>query len=305
MTRIDLYGEESALFTLDQIMQPLILESNARQIAPVNASAKAEDLNTYYYKHIAAMNTKYSYEAYDSPRSENAIQQLSQEIPAIHGELSYTVDEYRRVQRGRIGMDARAVQLAKRFGQEESRILLAGDSDTGITSVSTTGTNSTNAETEFNTLSFANIHTTLTSLIGQLITNGIDVGKKALFGVATSDVYKNAMGRLNTDQNKNGVQWINEILQTHGGPGSKLFMDDNLGGVWSGTAGRKTLTAGTTNFCLFTYDPEIYEVVASPLERRNNGFHAIDGFHEQWVERFVPIFKEKLGIIYSGTVGNA
>ena len=224
----------------------------------------------------------------------------------IHGELGWGYDELRRIDRTRLTTDDRIRNAVANMALEEQSICLTGTSgDVTVTSVSTTGTNSTAASAEFNTGSFALIHSTLTGLIGQLIDGNIDPKQHPLKFVVTNDVYKNALGRLNTDQNMNGVQFINKILNDLGGPGSELIMTPYLSGTRSTTGKKISYTAGSSNACLFAVDSQFYEVVASPIDIRTDGLSKVKGLHYQYLERWVPIYKEKKAIIYSGTVANA
>ena len=300
--------EDSIQLTEDELLLPLrdksIIRSNG--VYPIKTIANPEDLITYYWKVVDDFNLKYSMEPYDSPRSEQALSKVSVNLPVIHGMLGWSYDELRRIDRTRLSTDDRIRNAVANMALEEQSICLSGSSeDVTVTSVSATGTNSTAASTEFNTVDIATIHSTLTGMIGQLIDGNIDPKQYPLKFIVTNDVYKNALGKLNSDQNQNGVQFINNLLQEMGGPGSELIMSPYLGGTRTVTGKKITYTAGTTNACLFAVDSQFYEVVASPIDIRTDGLSKVSGLNYQYLERWVPIYKEKKGIIYSGTVGNA
>ena len=60
-------------------------------------------------------------------------------------------------------------------------------------------------------------------------------------------------------------------------------------------------TTGSTNACLFNWNPQYYYVVASELEPRSRPITKVDGLYTQWVERWRPVYRKKEAIIYSGT----
>lgn len=300
--------EDSFQLTEDELLLPLRDRSiiRSRGVYPLKTIAEPEDLITYYWKVVDDFNLKYSMEPYDSPRSEQALSKISVNIPVIHGMLGWNYDELKRLDRTRLSTDDRIRAAVANMALEEESICLTGSSeDVTVTSVSTTGTNSTAASTEFNTGSFALMHSTLTGIIGQLLDNNIDPKSYPLKLVVTSDVYKNAMGRLNTDQNMNGIQFLNSILTELGGQGSEVIMSNYLGGTRTVTAKKVDYTVGTTNACLFAVDSQFYEVIASKIDIRTDGLSKVTGLNYQYLERWIPIYKQKESIIYSGTVANA
>ena len=300
--------DDSVTLTEAELLLPLRDTSIVRSqgIYPFKKELLPEDQIHFYWKTVDDFNLAYSMDPNDSPRSEQALTKTPTNVPVIHGVLGWGYDELKRIDRTKLGTDERIRNAVNNMALEEESICLTGASeDVTVTSVSTTGTNSTAAGTELNTVDINTIHSTLIGLINQLIDGNIDPKRQPLKLVVTPDVWKNALGRLNTDQNQNGIQFIQKVLQDMGGPGSSIHMSKYLGGVRAKTAKKIGYTAGTSNACLFAVNSQYYEVQTSQIDIRSDGLSKVSGLHYQYLERFIPIYKEKKGIIYSATVGNA
>ncbi len=300
--------EDSIQLTEEELVIPLRDASIIRSsgLYPIKTIALPEDQQHIYWKSVDDFNLKYSMDPNDSPRSEQALTKTTTNVPVIHGQLGWGYDELKRIDRTKLGTDERIRNAVRNMALEEESICLTGAADdVTVTSVSTTGTNSTIATAEFSTASIATIHTTLTGMIGQLIDGNIDPSRFPLKFVVTQDVWKNALGRLDQNQTSNGIDFIQRILNQFGGAGSQLIMSGYLGGARATDAKKIGYTDGTTNACLFAVSSQFYEVVASPIDIRTDGTSKVSGLQYQYLERWRPIYKEKKGIIYSGTVVNA
>lgn len=305
------YPQEDAIeLTEDELIIPLRDNSVIRNkgIYPVKTIAEPEDLIAYYWKVVDDFNLGYTLEPYDSPLSHQGLTKTSVNLPVIHGKLHFGYDELKRINRSMLTTDQRTVASVANMGLKEEYISLAGSSgpDYVVTSVSTTGTNSTAAVAELNVTTIDLIASTLSGMIGQLIDGNIMPDRYPLKLVVTPDVYKVAMGVLDVNDKITGVEFIENMLNKHGGAGSGLIMSKYLGGTSTKNAKKDpAVTAGTTNACLYAVSTQFYEIIASPIDIRSDGISKVNGLDYQFLERFIPVYKEKKGIIYSGTVVTA
>lgn len=299
------YNAESYEITQEELMKPIREITKSRKIFPISTIASPSDLKAYYFKQVDDHNLSYDMEVFQSPRSESSVQKLSQEIPVLHGEIQYSWDELQRINKGKLPVDERSRNLSFEFARQEDRIALNGDAKTGITSVLTTGTNSTAAVEELNVTTYGLATSSLTAQLGEMIDNLEDIKTYPLKLVVTPDVYKKAMtvtnGAGGEAGDKTALEKMEELLLLHGGPNSEVIMSKYLGGTFTESLGKGSFAAGTTNSALFAYSKNFYEIIASPIEQREKPVNKVDGLYLKFVERWVPLFKEKLAIIYGAT----
>ena len=303
------YHDEQITVTEKELMKVLVERARLREqgLYPIKTVANVEDMKHHYKKVAEDFNLSYTLEPDNSPKNTQHTLLVETEIPAIHGEAYWSYDTIKRVNRSAITKDTELQAAIKNMGLIEEGISLAGSVAplATVQSPSVTGTNSTAAAVEFNTVDIATIHSTLMGLIGQMIVLNIEPDRQPLKLVVTGDVYLHLLGELTTNQEENGLQFVNRTLKDIGGPGSGVILSNNLGAAVAVVGKSLKYTAGTTNACLFAVDEQYYEIIASKIEQRTDGISQLKGQTIKFVERFIPIYKQKEALIYSGTVGDA
>jgi hypothetical protein len=279
----------------DMITRPIYERNIIRQgLFPIYQEADVSDKQSIHYAQLDDLNWAYLMEPM-APRMDVGVTPVTTDVPVIGSELSYSVDELRRINGSKIPYGDRVRVMQENLIKAELAICLAGTTQTGMThvvsSVSTTGTNST----------ACSANATVTDFQGDLIDNFDTIGDYPLYLVMTNDVYKVIRGVTNTYYEGNLLdEYIRRLRSVH--PASGVFSTNYLGGTVTAAAGKVSLsTDGTTNMCLFQHTPQHYGVQTSPLDVRADS-NPLHGLTAWFLERFRPIYKEKKAIIYDSTV---
>ena len=228
------------------------------------------------------------------------------DTPVITKGVTYSYDDLQIVNKGLLPHDKRIALLAKYYAQSRDIICFCGWTAAlgkAVTSVSTTGTNSTlgvTATGKFTTAAL--MYAYLEDHLGQFIDNlPREFGKFPILWHITPNLYKIMRGVQQTQNEPSVVsEVIRRLKEIH--PGSDLISNAYLGCTPSETAKKKTYTAGSSNSCMFMYNPDWYKVVHSEVQPRSDGVSQIKGLQSLLVQRYRPIYEEKKAIIYDGSV---
>lgn len=292
--------------SLPDIVRPIYEQSVARRIFPVSMDLEPSTQQLKYYEEFHDLNWSYDMDPDRTPESDFAARPATKDTPVIHSGIRYGYDELKRINNGRLPIDARYNAFRQTFVNAEESIALTGtsvaNSGVAVTSVSSTGTNSTAVTGTSSVSTLANLSATLEGAIGQIVSGLGKVPADPMIWAITPDVYTQLITLRNTNTDKKGWDEALEIIRRIN-PNSEILVTKYLGGTLArGDAGKMTFTAGTTNGCLFVKNPQYYKLETSMLEPRTDGVSKVKGLYTKWVERFLPVFYKKEAIIYMGTL---
>lgn len=298
-----MYLNEDYQVEISEIMRVIYDNSKARKIFPVLNELQSHSRQIEVFEQTDDINWSYQMKP-QAVRSEFGIKPSTVDTPVISSSLSYEWDELQIMNEGKLPFSQKQMDMTKPFNVAEDRICLTGATravdNAVVTSVSTTGTNSVAAGTEFNTSTYALAISTFEAMVGQLIDGLSELNNPLVFAV-TPDVYKVMRGTENVNTDANAVREIEARMKEIHPGSSGVISTQYLGGTPTLNANKKGFTTGSTNACLFNWNPQYYYVVASDLEPRSRPVTKVDGLYTQWVERWRPVYRKKEAIIYSGT----
>ena len=284
-----------------EVVKPIYLPSTVSQAFPIIQDLEPhtkevrvfteEDDNQYRYN----METEYALTHVGYTQADKA-------TPVITVNQHYDYDELQRVNDSTLPLDQRWAVSANILRNAQERVAYTGSTvaldDIAVTTVDTTGTNSTAASTTFNTTTTALAVSTFEAMEAQLL-DGIGklVDPQAL--VVNLDVYKTLRGIVNANTQKSSEFYLNEIMtKIHPASPGVILSNELTATVTRSAPGKYTVTAGTGNACLFNINSQYYRIHTSPVQIRSDPVSQLNGLHMQLVQRFRPVFVEKKAIIY-------
>jgi len=307
------YFREARQVNERNLLRLILEQSKARNALPFQPRAKVEDTYIEWVKELQDMNHRISWEFQDTPESRINLQELSAQIPFLHRQIGWTKHEMLRIARSEMSPEDRINTLVGGFGNDEDILLFGGgttgDPETGITGFSDTTNNVTATSTELNVTTIALSHSSLTAQIQELIddpTIRYEDKRYPLVLIVTPDVVSKAASVLSTVNEKDtALDKLLETLIKRGGAGSGIIVTPKLGATVTKTGAMDpyTVTAGTTNSCLYPLTPRFGRVITSPMEIRKYGpeVNYNDGLTYKVGYRVLPQFFEQTAFRYGGT----
>lgn len=254
-------------------------------------------------------------------RSKFGTQGVVLNTPGIEDGLMYQHYELEGVQGDILPLDDRQRLLASYFAEAEDRIYFAGpdpgvgsSKNLAITAIGTAaqinaavpgtyGSTTATAELDLNTV--VTTAATLGGMIGQIRTAfGPNLKANALKLVVTGDVINSIDGAVDAATTRTYHDVILDALNRAGADGGGEILATNmLGATLDYNANEIEVTDGTTNAMLMWIGSGFSEVQTSKLNQRRDE-NDIDGLRINIEEKYVPVFKNPLAHVYSGTVAN-
>jgi len=251
-------------------------------------------------------------------RSKFGTQKVTLATPGIEDGLAYSHYELEGVNSDILPQDERQRLLAAYFAEAEDRIAFAGvDPGVGtaknmpITTSTTKATNdaaapgtyaSITAIAEWDLTTNITARATLLGLIGQIRDHfGPSLKQYALKIVCTGDVQTRLEGYVDANGVAQKQLIIDALNEAGANGGGEILASDYLGATIDYDLGELEVTAGTTNAVLIWMWEGNAVVETSPLIQRSD-INDIDGLRVNIEEKYVPIWKNAHGQIYSGTV---
>ena len=222
--------------------------------------------------------------------------------PVITINQKYGYDELQRINDSTLPLDQRWAVSQKILTKAQERIALTGATvaldDIAVTTVDTTGTNSTAATTTFNVTTTALAVSTFEAMVAQLL-DGLGELNDPLGLVVNLDVYKKLRGVVNANTQVSSLDYLNEAMKkVHPASPGVILSKYLTSTVTRSAPGLYSITAGTGNACLFNINPNYYRIHTSPIQIRSDPVSQLNGLHMQMVQRFRPVFIKKEAIIY-------
>lgn len=286
---------------VDAVVKPIYSMSKVPSIFPIIQDLKPHTLEARYFTEEDDEQYRYNMET-EYALTHVGYTQTDVATPVITVNQHYGYDELQRVQDSTLPLDARWALSQKILIKAQERVALTGATvaldDIAISTVDTTGTNSTAATTAFNITTDALCISTFEGLIGQLL-DGLEELKDPLAFVVNPDLYKDIRGLRNAYTGKRTLTALNEIM-TEINPASPGVLQSKYltSTVARAAPGKYTITAGSNNACLFNINPNYYAIHTSPIQIRSDPVSQLGGLHMQLVQRFRPVFMKKEAIIY-------
>jgi hypothetical protein len=300
-----IHAKDARVIT-ENVIKPIYPMSKVRTIFPIIQDLKAESLQVRYYTeeddipyHVGQeVGYNLGHVGYNYTDKDTVV---------LNGNLHYGFDEMQRIQSSSIPVDGRLLAVRNKIIEGEQRIGLYGvtvalDKVKAQTSVDDTTNNTTAWTTTFNVTTHALAISTFESAVGQLI-DGLEELKDPLALVVNPDVYKLLRGLTNANTDLRTIDELNarmrEIHPASPGVIQSKFLTCTIaddGGL------RHTVTAGTSNACLFNINPQYYRIHTSPMFTRTDGLSSLNGQHFIVGERFTPVYIKKEAIIYEDAV---
>ena len=291
-----------------QIIKPIYTMPKINSIFPIIQDLKPHSLEVRYFTEKDDPQYRYNMEA-EYALSHIGYTQTDTATPVITVNLHYGYDELQRIQDSTIPLDGRIEAVRKIIIDAQERIALTGSTvaldDVAVTTVDTTGTNSTAASTAFNVTTHALAISTFEGMLGQLL-DGLEELKDPLAFVVNPDVYKDLRGLTNANTDLRTIDELNSRMREINASSPGVIVSKYLTATVSRDhPGSYTITAGSNNACLFNINPQYYRIHTSPIELREDPVSKLHGKHYQLVQRFRPVFIKKEAIIYEDAVTTA
>jgi hypothetical protein len=285
----------------EQIIKPIYDMSKVPKIFPIIQDLQPHSLEVRYFTQKDDLQYRYNMES-EYALSHIGYTQTDTATPVITANLHYGYDELMRVQDSTIPLDGRIDSVRTTLVNAQERVALTGSTvaldDIAVTSVDTTGTNSTAWTTTLNVTTHALAISTIESALGQLI-DGLGELKDPLALVVNPDTYKVMRGLVNANTDLHTITEINRRFQEINSASPGVIMSKYLTAtVAREYPGQYTITAGTGNAALFNINPQYYRIHTSPVEIRSDPVSKLSGLHYQLVQRFRPVYIKKEAIIY-------
>lgn len=285
----------------DEVVKPIYQPSTVSKAFPIIQDLKPhskevrvfteEDDNQYRYN----METEYALTHVGYTQTDTA-------TPVISVNQHYDYDELQRINDSTLPLDARWGVTTNIVRNAQERIAYTGATvaldDIAVTTVDTTGTNSTAATTAFNATTTALAVSTFEAQQAQLL-DGLGKLEDPQAFVVNLDVYKKLRGIVNANTQKSSLFYLNEIMtKIHPASPGVILSNELTATVARSAPGKYTVTAGTGNTCLFNINSQYYRIHTSEAQIRSDPVSQLDGLHMQLVQRFRPVFVKKEAIIY-------
>ena len=236
--------------------------STVRKIFPVNEAIAASD-NTYvYYKLKESSQIQYNYEAVTPKYNVYATEKVSEPIPYLQGDLSFSRHERGRLAKDVVPIDIRTRALIADLNEEEEKICYYGHKNFvgGETGFTDTTNMATTATDEFDLGTYLEGKQHFYASVSQLRTllkNKMVGGKLKI--VWTTDVDDRAKAIAHTYNGETFYEWvIKELARFNGSNGY-----DDL--VVSNYLDSET-NAGTVNTLMVYSAPHLQQLITSPIE---------------------------------------
>lgn len=287
----------------EAVITPIYDRNIARTVYPIINDLDISSLQVRYYTQEDDHTPDYSMEA-GPDLSHIAYTYTDKDTPVITENLHYGVDELARVNNSSIPLDGRIATIGKLMQQVENRIAFSGATvaldDVLVSSVSTTGTNSTAwGATAFNVTTHALCVSSFEAALGQLI-DGIGELVDPLAFVVSPDLYKLMRGLVNANTDNRTIDELNLRMREINAQSPGVIMSNELGAAytkWGTGAGKYTRTLSTDVAAVYNINPQYYRIHTSPVVVRSK-MDPISGYHYRVLERFRPVYIKKEAIIY-------
>jgi hypothetical protein len=285
----------------DAVIKPIYALSKVPQIFPIIPDLKPHSLEVRYFTEEDDKQYRYNMET-EFALTHVGYTPTDTATPVITTNMHYSYDELQRVQDSTLPLDGRVEVMNKIHIEAQERIALTGASvandDIAVTTVDSTGTNSTACTTAFNITTYALCMTTFEGMLGQLI-DGLEELKDPLAFVVNPDLYKDIRGLENANTGVRALDELNRRMREINAASPGVIASKYLTAtVTRDHPGLYTITAGSNNAALFNINPQYYRIHTSPIELRSDPVSKLNGLHIQRVERFRPVFIKKEAIIY-------
>jgi hypothetical protein len=285
----------------NELIKPIYEISKVGNIYPIVQDLKPHSLEVRYFTQEDDPQYRYNMES-EYALSHIGYTQTDTATPVITVNLHYGYDELQRVQDSTIPLDSRVDAVRKIMVDAQERICLTGSTvaldDIAVTSVDTTGTNSTAQTTAMNFTTYASGITAFENACGQLI-DGLGELGDPLALVCNADVYKKIRSVINANTDTSLLDELNRRMKAINAASPGVLMSKYLTATVSRDyPGDYAITGGTGNVCLFNINPQYYRIHTSPIEVRSDPISKLSGLHIQLVQRFRPVYIKPEAIIY-------
>ncbi len=292
----------------DQLIKPIYTRSKVPSIYPIIRNLRASSKSVRYFKQLDDPQYSYGMEV-DETLSHVGYTSVDTPTPVISSNFHWGVDELDRMNQSKIPVDDRLAIGHKIHIDGQERAALTGTTvaldDVAVTSVDVTTASTGNATawtTAFNVTTHALCISTFESAIGQLLDGLEDIDPYPLALVVNPNVYKLIRGLVNSNTDLRTLNELNERMREINSASPGVISSKYLTAtVTRSGPGQYTITAGTSNACLYAISPQFYRIHASVAEVRS-AMHPIQGLHSQLVERYRPVYIEQAAIIYEDAV---
>lgn len=318
MTLTVQYFKEASQVNERMLLERITKMSVARKTMIFNNIVRPEDNRIEWIKELQDMRHRISWEMSETPESTINMQELSAKIPLNARSIGWTRHELMRIMRSEIDPNQRINKNVFGFADDDDVLIFGGgttgDPETGVTGMSDTTNNVTAVSTELDVSTIADAHATINAIIDELVadtTINWEDQRDPLVLVYTPDVHSKAITVLSSvNEVRTPYDAVMNVLTKRGAPGSGIVITNRLGASVtkaSGVTGPYTVTAGTTNACLFPYNVRYGRVITSPMEILKYGpeNNYNDGLYYKSQYRILPQFFEQTAFRYSGTVALA
>jgi hypothetical protein len=284
----------------DAIIKPIYTKDVVSKCYPIIQDLKFSTLQVRYHTQEDDLQYRYNMEV-EEALSHVGYTPTDTATPVISANMHFSVDELDRVNNSTLPLDDRVTAVRTTFIDARQRVALTGSTvaldDIAVTSVDTTGTNSTAQTTAMNFTSTANGVAAIENAIGQLIDGLGEVGDPLTL-VVNADVYKKIRGVLNANTDKPLLDELNERMRGINSSSVGVILSKYLTAtVTRDYPGDYAVTGGTGNACLFNLNSQYYRIHESPIGVRST-YDDISGLHIQFLQRFRPVYIKKEAIIY-------
>jgi hypothetical protein len=291
-----------------KVVKPIYDGSTVGKVFPIIRDLKPHSKEVRYFTEEDDKQYRYNMET-EFALTNVGYTQTDVATPVITVNQHYDYDELQRVNDSTLPLDERWGVSQKIQIEAQERIAYTGATvaldDIAVTTVDTTGTNSTAATTAFNVTTHALCMSTFEAMLGQLI-DGLGELTDPLALVVNPDLYKDIRGLVNANTDLRALTELNNRMTEINAASPGVIMSKYLTATVARSApGLYTITAGSNNACLFNINPNYYRIHASVVQIRADPVSQLSGLHMQLVERFRPVFIKKEAIIYEDAATTA